>query len=227
MWSTCSPSIDGPTRVGGMGRLWRGGGACALAALAISACSSTSKPEHPSARRQDESIQPCRYASDVRYSRFGRCPQGHSSDPVIESYGDGPWLTVTVLADNGSQGVIQAPQFELRCSGSSAARTWPATSTFKPGDPIPSGSSKDGTVRLVIPREDRLGGPRPLCAAPATVVASLLVFDDSGASAPVQKRLVWPVPDKLVGQLNAAPIMDLPAPPRDRQSHLRHGWRRR
>jgi hypothetical protein len=182
--------------------------ALVVSVLAISACSSTSKSDTPT-------VPPP--ADTVRSTALGGTPATFgvpaavgalkvtSSDPTIGSDADGPWLTVTVHADNSSPGVVQAPQFELRCSGSSAGGTWLQASTFKPGDPMPARSIKDGTINLVIPGDDRLGQPRPSCATPATVVASLLVFDDTGASPPAQKRLAWAVPDELVDQLNAAP----------------------
>ena len=102
-------------------------------------------------------------------------------------------LVVTVLAISS-------------CSSASGSDTsWLEASTFKPGDPVHSGSLKDGSASLVMPGDDRLGQPRPSCATLAVVLASLVVFDDTGAGAPVQKRLVWTVPDELVAQLNAAP----------------------
>ncbi len=79
------------------------------------------------------------------------------------------------------------------------------TSTFIPGEPVTSGSANEGTINLLLPGDKRVSSPRPSCAAPATVVASLLTFDNTGAGAPVQKRISWQVPDELVDQLNAAP----------------------
>jgi hypothetical protein len=55
-----------------------------------------------------------------------------------------------------------------------------------------------------MPGDERLGSPRPACDAPATVVATLLTFDNTGAGAPVQKRVGWTVPDEIVDGLNAA-----------------------
>ena len=79
------------------------------------------------------------------------------------------------------------------------------TSSFVPGVPVLAGSTAEGTISLLMPGDERLDQPRPSCEAPATVVASLLTFDDAGAGAPVQKRVGWTVPDDLVAQLNATP----------------------
>jgi hypothetical protein len=128
-----------------------------------------------------------------------------ASNPVIGSDQDGPWLTVTVRAENQTQIDVQSPQFELRCSGSAAGGSWMATSTLAPGEPVPPLSFNEGTLDLLVPGDERGGQPRPSCATPATVVATLLVYDNAGASPPTQKRLGWPVPDDLIDQLNAAP----------------------
>jgi hypothetical protein len=129
-----------------------------------------------------------------------------ASGPVVETDEAGPWLTVTVRAENRSAGDVQTPQFELRCSGSSAGGSWLEISTFTPGAPVPSGSFNEGTISLLVPGDERLGEPRPACDAPATIVATLLAFDNTGAGgAPVQKRVGWTVPDELVDELNATP----------------------
>jgi hypothetical protein len=56
-----------------------------------------------------------------------------------------------------------------------------------------------------MPGDERLGAPRKACATPATVVATLLTFDNTSAGPPVQKRVGWAVPDELVDQMNAVP----------------------
>ena len=191
-----------------MGPVSRRSVALVVTVLAMSSCSSTSQSDTPTVPPPAGTVRPI--VAGGTPATFGVAAavgglQLTASDPVIGSDGDGPWLTVTVHADNRSRGDVRTPQFELRCSGSSAGGSWLEASTFKPGDPVPAGSLLDGSVSLVMPGDDRLGQPRPSCAAPAVVVASLLVFDDTGAGAPVQKRLVWSVPDELVDQLNAAP----------------------
>ena len=128
-----------------------------------------------------------------------------ASDPVIGTDSNGPWLTLNVRAENRSQGDVRTPQFELRCSGSSSGGSWLETSTFKQGEPVKAGSSNAGTISLLMPGDERLGAPRKPCATPATVVATLLTFDNTGAGPPVQKRIGWAVPDELVEQMNAVP----------------------
>jgi hypothetical protein len=191
-----------------MGPIARHNFALVVSVLAISACSSTSKSETPTVPPPTDTVRP--NIAGGTPAEFGvPAAVGElkvtASVPAIGSDADGPWLTLTMHVDNSSPGVVQAPQFELRCSGSSAGGTWLEASTLKPGDPLPARSVMDGTVSLVTPGDDRLGQPRPSCAAPATVVASLLVFDNTGAGPPAQKRLAWAVPDELVDQLNAAP----------------------
>jgi len=126
-----------------------------------------------------------------------------ASNPVVESDAGGPWLTLTVRAENRSQADSQAPQFQLRCSGSAAGGAWLPTSTFKQDESVPAGSFHEGTLSLLLPGDERLGTPRRSCATPATVVATHLAFDNNGAGAPVEKRVTWAVPDELVAQLNA------------------------
>jgi len=126
-----------------------------------------------------------------------------ASNPVIESDAKGPWLSVTVRAENRSQVDSPSPQFQLRCSGSAAGGAWLPTSTFKQDESVPAGSFHEGTLQLVLPGDDRVGSPRPSCTAPATMVATHLTFDTAGAGAPVQKRVTWDLPDELVDQLNA------------------------
>ena len=125
------------------------------------------------------------------------------SNPVIESDADGPFLTLTVRAENTTPADVQSPQFQLRCSGNPAGGAWLTTSTFKQEDPVLSLSFNEGTLSLLVPGDDRLGGPRPACTAPATVVATHIVFDNTGAGPPKEKRIAWAVPDALIAQLNA------------------------
>jgi hypothetical protein len=126
------------------------------------------------------------------------------SNPVIESDADGPFLTLTVRAENTTPADVQSPQFQLRCSGNPTGGTWLTTSTFKQEDPVLSLSFNEGTLSLLLPGDDRLGGPRPSCTPPATIVATHLVFDNTGAGPPKEKRVGWAVPDELVAQLNAS-----------------------
>jgi hypothetical protein len=182
--------------------------ACAVAMIAISSCSSSDETETSIASQPVDSVRsnPANGAAVT----FGEPAdvgdmKVTASDPVVETDESGPWLTVTIRAENRSAGDVQTPQFELRCSGSSAGGSWLGISTFIQGAPVPSGSFSEGTISLVVPGDERLGEPRPSCAAPATVVASLLTFDNTGAGAPVQKRVGWTVPEELVDELNAAP----------------------
>ena len=110
-----------------------------------------------------------------------------ASDPAVGTDGSGPWLTLNVRAENRSQGDVRTPQFELRCSGSSSGGSWLETSTFKQGEQVRAGAFNEGTISLLMPGDERLGAPRPSCATPATVVATLLTFDNTGAGPPVQK----------------------------------------
>ncbi len=176
--------------------------------IAISSCSSAGDTETSIAPQPADSVRP--NPANGTPATFGEPAdvgdmKVTASDPVVETDEAGPWLTVTVRAENRSAGDVQTPQFELRCSGSSAGGSWMTTSTFIPGAPVPSGSFDEGTISLLMPGDERLGEPRPSCAAPATVVATLLTFDNAGAGAPVQKRVGWVVPDELVDQLNAPP----------------------
>jgi hypothetical protein len=189
-----------------MGHSWRD--SLVVAVVAISSCSSTSQSDASVATQPDNSVRT--NPANGTPATFGVSAvvgdlKVTATDPVIETDGSGPWLTLTVRAENQTQLDIQSPQFEIRCSGSSAGGTWLATSTFLPGAPVLAGSSNEGTLSLVLPGDKRLGEPRPACATPATVVASLLTFDNVGAGPPVQKRVGWAVPDSLVDQLNAAP----------------------
>jgi hypothetical protein len=182
--------------------------AIVVGVMAISSCSSTSESDASSAPAPVDSVRPS--AANGTPATFGDSAtlgdlKVTATNPVVETDETGPWLTLTMRAENETLGTIQSPQLELRCSGSAAGGSWMEISTFKPGEPVPANSFSEGTVSLLMPGDDRLGQPRPSCATPATVVASLLVFDNAGASPPAQKRLGWAVPDELIDQLNAAP----------------------
>jgi hypothetical protein len=182
--------------------------ALVLSVLAISACSSTDKTDTSTVPPPADTAGPHIVGGTPATFGVAAAIGGldvTASDPAIGSDADGPWVTLTVHADNRSQGIVRAPQFEVRCAGSSRGGSWLQVSTFEPGTEVPAGSLKDGSVSLAVPGDDRLGQPRPSCPTPAVVVASLLVFDNTGAGAPVQKKLVWEIPDALVAQLNAAP----------------------
>jgi hypothetical protein len=183
--------------------------AVAVAMIALAACSSSSDTDESVAPEPVDSVPRANPANGTPATFGVPADVGDlkvtASDPVIGTDDGGPWLTVTVRAENRSAVDVQSPQFELRCSGSNAGGSWMETSTFIPGQPVPTGSSSDGTINLLLPGDKRTGQPRASCTAPATVVASLLTFDNAGASAPVQKRVGWAVPDELVDQLNAAP----------------------
>ncbi len=182
--------------------------AVVVLAVAIASCSSTSNSDASIAPQPVDTVRT--NAANGAPATFG-VPAAVGdlkitvSDPVIETDESGPWLTLTVRAENRSQGGERTPQFELRCSGSASGGSWLETSTFKQGEPVPPGSFNAGTISLLMPGDERLGAPRQSCASPATVVATLLTFDNTGAGPPVQKRVGWAVPDELVDQLNAAP----------------------
>jgi hypothetical protein len=125
------------------------------------------------------------------------------SNPLVDSDTDGPFLTLTVRAENTTSADVPSPQFQLLCSGNPTGGAWLTTSTFKQEDPVLSLSFSEGTLSLLVPGDDRAGGSKPSCAPPATVVATHLVFDSAGAGAPKEKRVAWAVPDDLVAQLNA------------------------
>jgi hypothetical protein len=176
--------------------------------MAISSCSSTSGSDASDATQPVTSVRT--NPANGTPATFGvAAAVGDltvtANDPVIGTDESGPSLTLNVRAENRTQLDVQSPQFELRCSGSSAGGTSLATSTFVQGEPVLAGSSNEGTLSLLLPGDERLGQPRPSCATPATVVATLLTFDNVGAGPPVQKRVGWAVPDSLVDQLNAAP----------------------
>jgi hypothetical protein len=181
-----------------------------LAALmAISACSSSGESDSPVDSQQPaDSVRP--NPATGTPAEFG-VPTSvgdlkvTASDPVIGTDDGGPWLAVTMRAENRSPIDVQTPQLELRCSGSNAGGSWMETSTFLPGVPVAAGQADEGTINLLLPGDERSTEPRTPCAAPATVVATLLVFDNAGAGAPVQKRVGWALPDQLVDELNEAP----------------------
>ncbi len=96
--------------------------AVVVALVALSACSSSGE--------SDESIAPSTGDRSTRCGRiqptelaatFGQAEpigdlQVTTSDPTIGTDDGGPWLTVTVRAENHSAGDVQTPQFELRCA---------------------------------------------------------------------------------------------------------------
>lgn len=191
----------------GMGTSSRRSVAVVVLVVAISSCSSTGESDASTAPPSVDSVRtnPANGASPT----FGVAAalgdlKVTISDPVVEADESGPWLTVTVRAENRSPGSVQPPQVALRCSGSSALGAWLTTSTFKQEEPVPAGSFIEGTISLLLPGDERLGEPRPACATPATVIATHLTFDTNGAGPPVEKRIAWAVPDELVGELNAA-----------------------
>ena len=191
-----------------MGSSSRGCGAVVVLSVATLSCSSTNESGASMAPQPVETVRT--NAANGTPATLG-VPAAigslkiTASNPVIGTDGSGPWLTLTVRAENRSQGDARTPQFELRCSGSSSGGSWLETSTFKQGEPVAAGSFNEGTISLLMPGDERLGAPRQSCATPATVVATLLTFDNTGAGPPVQKRVGWAVPDELVDQMNAAP----------------------
>ncbi len=191
-----------------MGTLSRCRVAVAVAAMAMSSCSSDGKSDTSVAPETVGSTRPTTAAGSP--GTFGD-PAALGdlkvtiSNPRIESDADGPFLTLTVRAENTTAADVQSPQFQLRCSGNPTGGTWLTTSTFKQEAPVLSLSFNEGTLSLLLPGDDRLGEPRPSCTPPATVVATLLAFDNTGAGAPKEKRVGWAVPDDFVAQLNAAP----------------------
>jgi hypothetical protein len=191
-----------------MGRSSRRSVAVVVLLTAFSSCSSTSEPDTSVAPQPVDSARTD--TADGAAATFGT-PLAigdlriTASDPVVEADDDGPWLTMAVRAENRTQGDLQSPLFELRCSGSSAGGAWLTISTFKQQEPVPAGSSTEGTVSLLLPGDERLGEPRPSCTTPATVIASLVYFDTEGSGQPVQVRVGWGVPDELIAELNASP----------------------
>jgi hypothetical protein len=182
--------------------------AVVVAVAAISSCSSTGESGASIAPQPVDTVRT--NAANGAAATFGvPAVVGDlkitASNPVVETDEGGPWLTLTVRAENRSPSDVQSPQLELRCAGSSSGGTWLETSTFKQGEPVPAGAFTTGNISLLVPGDERLGDPRPSCATPATVVATILAFDNAGASAPVQKRVAWAVPDELIGDLNGAP----------------------
>ena len=180
--------------------------AVVVLAMAMSSCSSTKESDAPTqpvdtVRTNAANGTPATFGVPAAIGDL----EITASDPAIGIDGSGPWLTLNVRAENRSQGDVRTPQFELRCSGSSSGGSWLETSTFKQGEPVPAGSFNEGTISLLMPGDERLGAARESCATPATVVATLLTFDNTGAGPPIQKRVGWAVPDELVDQLNAAP----------------------
>jgi hypothetical protein len=182
-----------------------------VAVLAISSCSSSDDAGDSDASTGSAPVDSVRpNAANGTPATFGDPAslgdlKVTASDPVFGTDDSGPWLTVTLRAENRTNIDVSSPQFELRCSGSTRGGSWIPPATFTPGEKVPPLSFNEGTLSLTLPGDDREGAPRPECATPATVVATLLVYDNAGASAPVQKRIAWPVPDELVNQLNAAP----------------------
>jgi hypothetical protein len=182
--------------------------AAVVLATAFASCSSTSESDTSVSPQPVDSAQTD--TADGTGATFGTPVaigdlKVTASDPVIESDESGPWLTLTVRAENRTQLDVQSPLFELRCSGSSAGGAWLTTSSFEQQVPVPAGSFNEGTVSLLLPGDERLGEPRPSCTTPATVVASLLSFGTEGSGQPVQVRVAWAVPDELIDELNAAP----------------------
>lgn len=191
-----------------MGPSSRRGVAVVALVVALSSCSSTAESTPSTVPPPAESVQ--LGATDGPVATFGAPAsvgdlQVTASNPVVGSDDTGPWLTLTVRAENQSPADTAAPQFQLRCSGSTAGGAWLPTSTFKQDQSVPAGAASEGTLSLLLPGDEHLGVARPLCATPATVVATHLTFDNNGAGAPVEKRVTWAVPDDLVAQLNTAP----------------------
>ncbi len=146
-----------------------------------------------------------RFAGNVRGSRGARRSEGHGQQPfdwIRRGWAISDPDRARREHDSGRRSVHAVPTSLLEQSGGGA---WLTTLTFKQDDPVPSLSFNEGILSLLLPGDDRLGEPRPSCTPPATVVATLLAFDNTGAGAPKEKRVGWAVPDDLVAQLNAAP----------------------
>jgi hypothetical protein len=176
-----------------------------VAAGVLVACSNSS--DSSDAPQPTESIGANESAADER-ATFGQ-PAGMgelqvtASDPIADGDADGPFLTVTVRAENSTTQEQQAPLFELHCSGNPAAGAWLNGSAYVQQGLVPAGSLSEGTVSLLVPGDDHQGAPRPACATPATVVARILRVDDNGQQADLE--VVWDVPDDVVANLNDTP----------------------
>ncbi len=198
--------MDGPSYVCAMRTLSRRSVAVVVLVMATWSCSSSGESDTSVAPETVGSVRPTTAAGSP--GTFGD-PAALGdlkvtvSNPVIESDVDGPFLTLTVRAENTTSADVPSPQFQLRCSGNPTGGAWLTTSTFKQEDSVLSLSFNEGTLSLLAPGDERRGGPRPSCAAPATVLATHLVFDNAGAGPPKEKRVTWAIPDELVAQLNA------------------------
>ena len=176
-----------------------------VAAVVLVACSNSDDSSDVS--QPTESIGANEAAADER-ATFGQAAgmgelQVTASNPVADSDPDGPFLTMTVHAENSTNQEQQAPLFELHCAGSPAAGAWLNGTTYVQQGPVAAGSFAEGTVSLLVPGDDHQGGPRPACATPATVVARVPRVDDNGQQGDLE--VVWDVPDDVVATLNAAP----------------------
>lgn len=126
-----------------------------------------------------------------------------ASDPVANSDESGPWLTVTVHAENPTDGDLPSPFFAVHCAGVPDGGGFLASSTFS-SDGLPAKSFDDGHVDLLLPGDGRFGEPRPTCSTPAVLVA---VPSNGGVTFDGQPSdsLAWPIPDAVIDELNAAP----------------------
>ena len=91
------------------------------------------------------------------------------SNPVVGGDELGPWLTVNVRVENGTDAASSVPYLEIHCSGNDEGGGWQADSTLELGAGLPAGTFDEGTVNLLVPGDGRFGEQRPPCVMPAAI----------------------------------------------------------
>ncbi|MEO7371840.1 MAG: hypothetical protein ABIZ69_13300, partial [Ilumatobacteraceae bacterium] len=112
-----------------------------VAAIAVSSCSSSGESDQPTTPPPVHTVQP--NAGNVTQATFGFATAVGdltvtATAPVLGSDDGGPWLTMTVRAENRSPNEIQSPQFELHCKGNPAGGASIPSATFDVNKPVPS-----------------------------------------------------------------------------------------
>ena len=114
----------------------------------------------------------------------------------------GPWLSVSVRAENRSGDSVTNPVLAIYCKGESEGGGWQADSTYSLGDELPSGSFAQGDVNLLLPKDGRTGEAVPACVLPATVRVTdgSTVTIEGNQTSPSYD---YPIARSLVTELNA------------------------
>lgn len=177
----------------------------AAAVLVVAACGGDDDSSNGGALRPADEVLGERAADDAADALLGDSVELEDvtvtvTDLVVGGDDFGPWLEVTVRAENRGEDTSN-PYLAIVCNGSVEEGGWQADSTYDLNGELPGGSFNEGVVNLLLPEDPRTQDPVPECATPAVVRVTMnggFVMDgDEGST------VDYPVGDDVVAEMNA------------------------